>query len=200
MRKDKLREVEAGHDGTWAAHPGLIPAIMEVFNGKMGERPNQIPDVAREDAAGVTEADLLELPRGVRTMEGLRLNTRVGIQYLAAWLTGAGSVPLYGLMEDAATAEISRVQIWQWLRYGAELDGDGQGAKATPSLFERVVGEEMARIEREVGNERFDSGMYEEACEIFMRQCLAPKLEDFLTLDAYNKIVVIDNSKDSSVV
>lgn len=197
VRKDKVREVKAGHDGTWAAHPGLIPAIMEVFNDNMGDKANQIQGVAREDAASLTADDLLEIPRGVRTMEGLRLNTRVGIQYLAAWLTGTGSVPLYGLMEDAATAEISRVQNWQWLKYGADLDGDGLGVKATPSLFNGVVEEEMERIEREVGKEKFESGMYKEACKIFTRQCLAPRLDDFLTLDAYNNIVVIHHSKES---
>ncbi|XP_047947873.1 malate synthase, glyoxysomal-like isoform X2 [Salvia hispanica] len=191
VRKDKLREVEAGHDGTWAAHPGLIPTIMEVFSGRMGDKANQIQDEA--DASGAcTEADLLQLPRGVRTMEGLRLNIRVGIQYLAAWLKGVGSVPLYGLMEDAATAEISRAQIWQWIKYGADLDGDGLGVKVTPSLFDRVVAEEMARIASEVGKDRFDSGRYDEACNLFTRQCLAPKLDDFLTLDAYSKIIVVD--------
>ncbi|CAH2057145.1 unnamed protein product [Thlaspi arvense] len=127
VRKDKLREVRAGHDGTWAAHPGLIPVIVEVFNNHMGNVPNQIQTVKREDASTLTEEDLLQRPVGVRTMEGLRLNARVGIQYLAAWLTGTGSVPLYNLMEDAATAEISRVQIWQWLKYEVELDGDGLG-------------------------------------------------------------------------
>ncbi|KAK9113497.1 hypothetical protein Syun_020294 [Stephania yunnanensis] len=178
VRKDKLREVRAGHDGTWAAHPGLIPAIMEIHK------------VKREDAANLTEEDLIQRPRGVRTMEGLRLNTRVGIHYLAAWLTGTGSVPLYNLMEDAATAEISRVQNWQWLKYGVELDGDGLGVHVTRELFGRVVEEEMERIEREVGKERFNKGMYKEACKIFTRQCTAPILDDFLTLDAYNHIVV----------
>lgn len=197
VRKDKLREVKAGHDGTWAAHPGLIPAIMEVFKDNMGDKANQIRSMAREDAASLTADDLLETPRGVRTMEGLRLNTRVGIQYLAAWLTGTGSVPLYGLMEDAATAEISRVQNWQWLKYGADLDGDGVGVKVTPSLFDRVVQEELERIEREVGKEKFEGGMYKEACKIFSRQCLAPRLDDFLALDAYNNLVVIHHSKES---
>lgn len=189
MRKDKLREVRAGHDGTWAAHPGLIPACMEVFTNNMGNIPHQIQVTKREDAANITEEDLLQRPRGVRTMEGLRLNTRVGIQYLAAWLTGTGSVPLYNLMEDAATAEISRVQNWQWLKYGVELDGDGLGVKVGYDLFWRVVEEEMARIEREVGKEKFKKGMYKEACKIFTRQCTAPTLDDFLTLDAYNNIV-----------
>ncbi|KAK7842139.1 malate synthase [Quercus suber] len=190
VRKDKLREVKAGHDGTWAAHPGLISDCIEVFTNNMGNAPNQIQTVKREDAAALTEEDLLQRPRGLRTMEGLRLNTRVGIQYLAAWLTGSGSVPLYNLMEDAATAEISRVQNWQWLKYGVELDGDGLGVKVTKDLFGRVVEEEMTRIESEVGKEKFKKGMYKEACKIFTRQCTTPTLDDFLTLDAYNYIVI----------
>lgn len=190
VKKDKLREVRAGHDGTWSAHPGLIPPIMEVFNNNMGNSPHQIHTMKREDASTITEEDLLQIPRGVRTMEGLRLNTRVGIQYLAAWLTGTGSVPLYNLMEDAATAEISRVQNWQWLKYGVELDGDGFGVKVNLDLFGRVVEEEMARIEKEVGKEKFKKGMYKEASKIFTRQCTTPTLDDFLTLDAYNHIVI----------
>lgn len=190
VRKDKLREVKAGHDGTWAAHPGLIPACMEIFNNNMNNAPNQIESMKREDATNLTEEDLLHRPRGVRTLEGLRLNTRVGIQYLAAWLTGTGSVPLYNLMEDAATAEISRVQNWQWLKYGAELDGDGLGVKVTLDLFGRVVEEEMNRIEKEVGRGKFKTGMYKEASKMFTRQCTAKELDDFLTLDAYNHIVV----------
>lgn len=190
VKKDKLREVRAGHDGTWSAHPGLIPPIMEVFNNNMGNSPHQIHTMKREDASTITEEDLLQIPRGVRTMEGLRLNTRVGIQYLAAWLTGTGSVPLYNLMEDAATAEISRVQNWQWLKYGVELDGDGFGVKVNLDLFGRVVEEEMARIEKEVGKEKFKKGMYKEAGKIFTRQCTTPTLDDFLTLDAYNHIVI----------
>ncbi|XP_047330634.1 malate synthase, glyoxysomal [Impatiens glandulifera] len=190
VRKDKLREVKAGHDGTWAAHPGLIPEIAKVFDEHMGSNKNQIKTHTRVDAVALTEEDLLQLPRGVRTMEGLRLNTRVGIQYLAAWLTGTGSVPLYNLMEDAATAEISRVQNWQWIKYGVELNGDGLGVNVTTSLFGRVVEEEMERIEKEVGKEKFKKGMYKEACKIFVRQCTAIELDDFLTLDAYNNIVV----------
>ncbi|EHA8586271.1 malate synthase, glyoxysomal [Cocos nucifera] len=190
VRKDKLREVRAGHDGTWAAHPGLIPAILQVFTSNMGNEPNQIQTAKREDADCITEEDLLQRPGGVRTMEGLRLNTRVGIQYIAAWLTGTGSVPLYNLMEDAATAEISRVQNWQWLKYGVVLDGEGAKVKVTLDLFARVVEEEMAKIEREVGAEKFGRGMYKEARQIFTKQCTAPELDDFLTLDAYNKIVV----------
>ncbi|GFZ07881.1 malate synthase [Actinidia rufa] len=199
VRQDKLREVKAGHDGTWAAHPGLIPAIMEVFNNNMGHAPHQIQTMKREEEVHLTEEDLLQRPRGVRTMEGLRLNTRVGIQYLAAWLTGTGSVPLYNLMEDAATAEISRVQNWQWLKYGVALDGDGLGVKVSLDLFGRVVEEEMARIEQEVGKDKFKKGMYKEACKIFTRQCTAPALDDFLTLDAYNHIVIHRPKASSSL-
>ncbi|XP_042477034.1 malate synthase, glyoxysomal [Macadamia integrifolia] len=189
VRKDKLREVLAGHDGTWAAHPGLISPIMEVFSKNLSN-PHQIQTMKREDAANITEADLLQRPQGARTMEGLRLNTRVGIQYVAAWLTGTGAVPLYNLMEDAATAEISRVQNWQWLKYGVELDGDGLGVKVSLDLFGRIVEEEMARIEEEVGKEKFKKGMYKEACKLFSKQCTAPTLDDFLTLEAYNQIVI----------
>ncbi|KAE8725059.1 Malate synthase, glyoxysomal [Hibiscus syriacus] len=164
VRKDKLREVKAGHDGTWAAHPG---------SSKHAWKSSPTPWASRGSYD-----------------EGLRLNTRVGIQYLAAWLTGAGSVPLYNLMEDAATAEISRVQNWQWLKYGVELDGDGLGVRVNRELFGRVVEEEMGRIEREVGKEKFKKGMYKEACKIFIRQCTASTLDDFLTLDAYNHIVI----------
>ncbi|KAG0458214.1 hypothetical protein HPP92_023053 [Vanilla planifolia] len=190
VRLDKMREVRAGHDGTWAAHPGLIADIAEVFTAGLEGRDNLIEAVPREDAAGIGEEDLLQRPRGKRTMEGLRLNTRVGIQYLAAWLAGTGSVPLYNLMEDAATAEISRVQNWQWIRYKAILDGEEVTVAVTPELFARVVEEEMARIEREVGAEKFRGGAYREACAIFARQCTAAELDDFLTVDAYKKIVI----------
>ena len=167
VRKDKLREVRAGHDGTWAAHPGLIPAIREVFEGHLGGRPNQIGDApAGQEPAAVAAEDLIQPPRGARTVDGLRLNARVGVQYLAAWLAGSGSVPLYNLMEDAATAEISRVQNWQWLRHGAALDAGGVEVRATPELLARVMEEEMARIQAEVGPERFRQGRYAEARRI----------------------------------
>ncbi|KAL3374386.1 hypothetical protein AABB24_006057 [Solanum stoloniferum] len=190
VRKDKLREVTAGHDGTWVTHPGLVPACMEVFTNNMGNSPNQIHSMKRRDASILDEEDLLQRPRGVCTLECLRLNTRVGIQYLAAWLTGLGCVPLYNFMEEAAAAEISRVQNWQWLKYGVELDGDGLGVKVNLDLFGRVVEDEMARIEREVGKEKFKKGMYKVACKLFTGQCTAPVLDDFMTLDAYNNIVI----------
>ncbi|CAM6038048.1 unnamed protein product [Sphagnum compactum] len=187
VRADKLREVKAGHDGTWAAHPGLISLVVEVFDSNM-PHANQL-DVKREDVQ-VTEDDLLQMPKGKRTLEGLRLNTRVGVQYLAAWMTGTGSVPLYNLMEDAATAEISRVQNWQWIKYGAVLDGGlVPGVRVTKELFARVLDEEMLRIEREVGPAKFASGRYQEAAKLFAKQCTSEILDDFLTLDAYRNIV-----------
>ncbi|KAL3678652.1 hypothetical protein R1sor_021608 [Riccia sorocarpa] len=188
VRADKLREVLAGHDGTWAAHPGLISLVLEVFDENM-PAPNQV-HVKREDVSASAQ-DLLTMPKGVRTLDGLRLNTRVGIQYLAAWLSGTGSVPLYNLMEDAATAEISRVQNWQWIKYGAVLDGELVPTKVTKELFHRVLSEEMARVEKEVGSEKFQTGRYQEAAKLFAKQCLTENLDDFLTLDAYRYIVRI---------
>jgi malate synthase len=197
VRKDKLREVHAGHDGTWAAHPGLIQPILEVFASNMAGKANQIQTAAREDADAITAEDLVQMPCGTHSMEGLRLNTRVGIQYIAAWLTGTGSVPLYNLMEDAATAEISRVQNWQWIKYGAVLNGDGVKIRVTPELFAKVVEEEMERIKREVGPQKFARGMYQEAGKIFAKQCTVPELDDFLTMDMYN-LIVVHHPKTSS--
>ncbi|KAH7373431.1 hypothetical protein KP509_17G055400 [Ceratopteris richardii] len=189
VRADKLREVKAGHDGTWAAHPGLISLVLDVFNSNMS-MASQIESKPRDDV-NITEADLIEKPRGVRTLEGLRLNTRVGIQYIEAWLNGTGSVPLYNLMEDAATAEISRVQNWQWIRYGAVLDGESVPIKVDKELFARVVSEELIRVEAEVGAQRFKKGRFIEAARMFARMCTAPELDDFLTLDAYNRVISV---------
>ncbi|CAI7771551.1 unnamed protein product [Closterium sp. NIES-53] len=182
VKADKQREVDAGHDGTWAAHPGLVPLVLDVFNAGM-PRANQM-DHARDDVH-VTAEDLIAMPKGTKSLDGLRVNTRVGIQYIEAWMTGSGSVPLYHLMEDAATAEISRVQNWQWLRYGAVLDGELVPVKVTKELFSQVVQEELQRIQQEVGPKRFASGRFQEAAALFASQCLAPTLGDFLTLDAY---------------
>jgi len=187
VKVDKQREVLAGHDGTWAAHPGLIPLVLEVFDKHMPQA-NQL-HVKREDVK-VSGEDLLQMPTGKRSLDGLRLNTRVGVQYLAAWMTGTGSVPLYNLMEDAATAEISRVQNWQQIKYNAVLDGGlVPGMRVTKELFARVLDEELVRIESEVGASKFTNGRYREAATLFAKQCTAPVLDDFLTLDAYRYIV-----------
>jgi malate synthase len=185
VRADKLREVKAGHDGTWVAHPGLVPIAKEVFDAHMPGK-NQI-GVPREDVR-VTREDLLAIPQGSRTEEGLRHNVRVGIQYIESWLRGSGCVPLYHLMEDAATAEISRAQVWQWLHHKATIEtSDGsRPAPLTLDRFARVVEEEMVRIHREVGDSRFQGGRFPEARELFIRLSTAPRFEEFLTLPAYD--------------
>jgi malate synthase A len=188
VRADKLREVKAGHDGTWVAHPGLVPVAKDVFDAHMAG-PNQL-GVKRADVK-VTRDDLLGIPEGTRTDAGLRHNVRVGIQYIEAWLQGNGCVPLYNLMEDAATAEISRAQVWQWLHHRATVDG----AALEADRFGRVVGEEMQRIRREVGDARFGGGKFPEARDLFVRLSTAPKFEEFLTLPAYDLLLRTDRQE-----
>lgn len=178
---DKLREVQNGHDGTWVAHPALIPVARAVFDEHMPAR-NQI-DKARDDVQA-DEAALLAAPKGNRTEDGLRLNVRVGIQYLEAWLRGNGCVPLYNLMEDAATAEISRAQVWQWIKHGVDVGG----APVTTERLASVIDDEMKTIRAEVGDTRFDDGKFALARELFESISTADTLEDFLTLPAYGHI------------
>ena len=176
VRADKLREVRDGHDGTWVAHPGLVGLAREVFDDHVAG-PNQL-DVLREDVA-VTAQDLLQLPTGTQTEEGLRLNLRVGVQYLAAWLNGQGCVPLYHLMEDAATAEISRTQVWQWLHHGATLTN---GQKVTHELVLATLDEEMQRVAQEVGPDRWAALPFDQARDLFVQLVTTEALADFLTL------------------
>jgi malate synthase len=164
VRADKERELRDGHDGTWVAHPDLVPIAKQVFDRL--RRPNQL-DLLREDVH-VTRDDLLRIHEGTKTEQGFRLNIRVGVQYIEAWLRGRGAVPIYNLMEDAATAEISRAQIWQWLKYEAVLDN---GTKVTPAFFERALTEETARVKREI--------------DLFRRLSLSEEFEEFLTIPAY---------------
>jgi len=180
---DKRREAEAGHDGTWVAHPGLVPIAREVFDAAM-PGPNQLQRL-REDVS-VDEGDLLALPRGTRTEAGLRWNLRVGVQYLEAWLRGAGCVPLYNLMEDAATAEISRTQIWQWLHHGVKLD-DGRNVDA--ALVRALLVSEMAAVRTAVGPARYDGGRFTDAIALFERLIFSPQLEEFLTVPAYELLL-----------
>jgi malate synthase len=175
VRADKLREVRAGHDGTWVAHPGMVALAKEVFVEHM-PGPNQI-DRKREEVK-VTRDDLLRLPEGGVTEKGLRQNINVGILYLAAWLGGSGAVPLYNLMEDAATAEISRTQLWQWVHHGALLD-DGRTVDA--ALYRRLRDEELASIG--------DKPNAQTAATIFDELILADELADFLTIPAYQELL-----------
>jgi malate synthase len=181
VRADKEREAGAGHDGTWIAHPGLADIAATAFDAVM-PGPNQL-EVMREDV-DITADDLLKVPHGQITDSGLRHNIRVGIQYLAAWLDGQGCVPLYNLMEDAATAEISRSQIWQWIRYGCRTDA---GAVIS-EIFDRVLDEELVRIESEIGAERFTAGPFGLAAKMFSEMVKKDELDEFLTLRAYEEL------------
>ena len=182
VRADKLREVNAGHDGTWVAHPDLVTVAKEVFDQNMLQ-PNQLGNLRADVQAG--QAQLLEVHQGPRTEEGLRTNIRVGVQYIEAWLRGNGAVPLYNLMEDAATAEISRTQVWQWIKYGALLD---DGTPVTLELFDELLHDEMEELRGALGAEVFEGGRFEEAIDLFRRLSTSDKLEAFLTVPAYKLI------------
>jgi malate synthase len=184
-RDDKLREAADGHDGTWVAHPGLVGLAKEIFDQAM-PGANQL-DKARHDVE-VTAADLPAVPEGAITEAGLRQNINVGILYTEAWLRGIGCVPLYNLMEDAATAEISRTQVWQWVHHGARLD---DGRVIDTAMFKSVLAEEMVKIRDAVGDERFEGGQFATAAELFDDLIVADALEDFLTIPAYEKILAL---------
>jgi malate synthase len=184
VKADKEREAREGHDGTWVAHPGLIPTARAAFDAIM-HGPNQVERL--RDDVHVAASDLLAQPQGTITEAGLRTNIRVGIQYIAAWLGGLGCVPLYNLMEDAATAEISRTQIWQWRRSGVQLD---TGNKVDGPLIRTAIGEETAQL-TDGGNA---PAHLEDARELFERLCLAETLEPFLTLPAYRRLLETENS------
>jgi len=184
VRDDKRREANDGHDGTWVAHPGLVPIALEEFNRVLGNKANQI-DRQRDDV-NVTADQLLEVPKGTLTEEGLRSNIRVAIQYLEAWLGGLGCVPLYNLMEDAATAEISRTQVWQWVNNPHGMLDDGR--KITLTLIGKFMQQEMERIERERGRERFERGHFRQAKRLFDQLVASEALEEFLTIKAYQML------------
>jgi len=183
VKADKRREVTDGHDGTWVAHPALIPIAMEIFNEGM-PGSNQINKL-REDVQ-VTAADLLQVPTGSITEAGLRTNINIGIQYLEAWLRGVGCVPLYNLMEDAATAEISRAQVWQWLKHNSILE---DGRQVTKDLVQAVIYEELEKIRLFMVDEKnFIHGCYYLAAGLFNKMIVDEEFEEFLTLPAYQQI------------
>jgi malate synthase len=181
VREDKRREATDGHDGTWVAHPGLVGIAREQFDRVLQGKPNQL-DRQIENFT-VTARDLLQVPAGTITEEGVRTNIRVGIQYLEAWLGGLGCVPLYNLMEDAATAEISRTQLWQWVHNPRAALSDGR--KITLALVRQFMREELDRIRTERGPERFDRGHFSQATQLFDELIASEQLEEFLTLRAY---------------
>jgi malate synthase len=184
VREDKTRESRDGFDGSWVAHPDLVPVCREVFDGVLGDAPNQLGKL-RADVA-VSAADLLAIDQtpGVITEAGLRNNVSVGLQYLANWLGGNGAVAIFNLMEDAATAEISRSQVWQWLYNDITLD---DGPEVTPGLVEQLIGEELATI-REQAGPAFDAARYDQAVALFKEVALADDYVDFLTIPAYERM------------
>lgn len=179
VRLDKEREVENGHDGTWVAHPALVGVAMNEFNKHM-PTPNQL-HITRDDVS-ITPADLVALPKGTVTEAGIRKNINVGVLYLEAWLQGNGAVALYHLMEDAATAEISRTQIWHWLNKEVALE-DGRMFNYT--LFAQIFDEEVEKIITEVGENKIKDTQFERAFDLFKELVLSPDFEEFLTIPAY---------------
>jgi malate synthase len=184
VRADKDREATDGHDGTWVAHPGLVGIAKEAFDKAM-KTPNQIAR-QREDVK-ITAKNLTDFqPQAPITENGLRININIGIQYLGAWLAGTGCVPIYNLMEDAATAEISRAQIWHWIR--SPLGKLDDGRKVTRELFRELVPQELTKVREMLGEPQYASGKYEEAAKMFERLTLDDNFVDFLTLPAYEYV------------
>jgi malate synthase len=184
VTEDKTREVGQGFDGSWVAHPDLVPLCREVFDGVLGDSPNQLS--RQRDDVHVTAAELLAVSEtpGEVTEAGLRNDVSVGLQYLANWLAGNGAVAIFNLMEDAATSEISRSQVWQWLHNDIRLAG---GAAVTRELVEQIIDEELATIKATLGDS-FDAGQYEQATSLFKEVALADDYAEFLTLPAYERM------------
>ena len=183
VKNDKEREAKNGHDGTWVAHPGLVPVALDVFNSSI-TGDNQL-DVSL-DNVNITQEDLLKVHDGERTEAGMRECIRVGIQYIAAWLGGRGAVPLYNLMEDAATAEISRAQIWQWLKHSSTLN---DGRTVTIELFKSILDDEINELKKIIEENQWNQGKYEKAIELFEKMSISPDCKEFLTLPAYEEII-----------
>jgi malate synthase len=186
VRADKEREASDGHDGTWVAHPGLVPVALEVFNRIMPQAnqiDKQLPELV------VNQEDLLRVPEGTITEAGLRQNVAVGLGYVEAWLRGIGCVPLFNLMEDAATAEISRAQLWQWVHHHARLD---DGREVTGALVDQLITEKLEQEKAKVDAARYRA--YEQAAELMRQLLQADKFIDFLTLPAYAKVLASEES------
>ncbi|MDP3699164.1 MAG: malate synthase A [Nanoarchaeota archaeon] len=188
VRTDKEREVAAGHDGTWVAHPGLVPIARDIFEKGMNGANNQLYRLREE--VQVTEEDLLKVPEGSFTYDGFKKNINIGIRYVEAYLRGIGCVPLEGKMEDAATAEISRAQDWQWLRHQVKLD---DGRMVTPKLYTEAHTEVTAEIMKELGQEKYiTNSKFPEATNLFLNMIEQEQkgyFEDFLTIPAYEHLI-----------
>ena len=181
VQSDKLREAKAGHDGTWIAHPGLSTIAMDAFDSVMANNPNQISN--KRNDVNTTAGDLLKIPTGSITQQGIRENIRVGVQYIEAWLSGNGCVPLYNLMEDAATAEISRSQIWQWIHHKVRISESEQ--VISEEYFVQSLEEEMDLI---IAERDFDSEHLQTAIDLFKDMSISSEFDEFLTLPAYQHL------------
>jgi malate synthase len=184
VREDKEREAGDGHDGTWVAHPGLIPLAMEIFDERLGDKPNQL-DRLREDVS-VSAADLVAPCEGRITEAGVRGNINVAIRYMGAWLGGQGCVPINHLMEDAATAEIARAQLWQWARHARGVLEDGTNIDL--DLIRRWQGEELEKIRADLGDEAFADGRFFRAAELLYEVTSDDDFVEFLTLPGYDRL------------
>ena len=183
VKKDKEREAKLGHDGTWVAHPDLVSVAMNVFNKEM---PSKHQILKKRQSPRITDEAMLSPHRGSVTEKGVRTNIEVGIKYIAAWLSGKGAVPIHNLMEDAATAEISRSQIWQWLTHRATVKMEGGYSETlTRRLYDRLYNEEIMKITEELGVESYNNGRFPEAAELFTKSATAQVLPNFLTIPAY---------------
>jgi len=182
---DKEREAGDGFDGTWVAHPDTVPTAMAEFEKVLGERPNQVD--RRRDDVSVSAADLLDIGStpGEVTDEGLRNNVNVGIQYISSWLRGNGAAGIFNMMEDAATAEIARSQVWYWVHHGVRT---AEGEEITRELVDRLETEELEKIREEVGDEFFAKSRAEESRALFEQVALADEMPEFLTIPAYDYI------------
>jgi malate synthase len=185
VQEDKQLEASSGYDGSWVAHPDLVPVCREVFDEVLGDRPNQL-DRLRDDVS-VTPAQLLDVAAtpAKATEAGLRNDVSVGLQYIESWLRGNGAAGIYNLMEDAATAEIARSQVWQWVHGNVRL---AEGTTVTEQLVRTVIDEELDKIREAVGEDIFKSGRWDDARAVFERVALADEFVDFLTLPAYELI------------
>ncbi len=188
VKQDKQRDVRAGHDGTWVAHPGLVPIAKDVFDKEM-TGPNQIHRL--KESAILSSKELLAVPTGQITEMGIRTNISVGIQYLEAWLRGKGSVPLYNLMEDAATAEICRAQLWQWMKHKARTS---DGTRVTEFMVRNLMRQELDKLVDRLEEEQFNAGQYRLASELFGRMIIADEFPEFLTVVAYEHLLELEHN------
>jgi malate synthase len=185
VRDDKVREANDGFDGTWVAHPDLVETAMTEFDRVLGDKPNQL-DRHRPEVVGQAKQLLdVKIPGATITEAGLRTNVSVGIQYIASWLRGTGAAAINNLMEDAATAEISRSQVWQWVHHGVPL---AEGATVTRELVKKIEQEELAKIRTNVGDEVFKTGRYDEAASLFDDVALSQDFAEFLTIPGYERL------------